>query len=80
MLIEEICELLINELIANGYDDSTIFNYRAFSRRFKEFCEEKEVYEYSSDIGKLYAEAVISKRLVSLASLGVAHKVVLLDY
>ncbi|HHV25534.1 MAG: tyrosine-type recombinase/integrase [Christensenellales bacterium] len=62
MLIEEICELLINELIANGYDDSTIFNYRAFSRRFKEFCEEKEVYEYSPDIGKLYAEAVISKK------------------
>ena len=62
MTINTICALLIDTLKDAGYDDSTIFNYRGVIRRFKEFCEEQGVSDYSSEIGRLYAEDVISKQ------------------
>ena len=60
MLIDEICELLIEELMATGYDESTIFNYRGVIRRFKAHCFKLGVTEYSPAVGQTYADDVIS--------------------
>ena len=45
-----------------GYNDSTILNYMGVIRRFKAFCQEKGVTDYSYEIGKQYADDVISKK------------------
>lgn len=62
MTIDEICSACINALCVEGYNESTIFNYEGVIRRFKQFCEERDVSLYSSEIGKAYAEDVISKK------------------
>lgn len=62
MDINTVCTLLINALIGAGYNDSTIFNYQGAVRRFKTFCKEHDVTEYNYEIGKLYADAVISPK------------------
>lgn len=62
MDINTICTLLIDTLKDAGYKDSTIYNYQGAVRRFKEFCKEHNVAEYSYEIGKLYADAVISPK------------------
>lgn len=62
MTIDEICSACINELRVEAYNDSTIFNYEGVIRRFKQFCKERDVTLYSSEIGKAYAEDVISKK------------------
>ena len=62
MDIDTVCKLLISALEDAGYNASTIFNYQGAVRRFKAFCEERNVTEYSSDVGKLYANAVISPK------------------
>lgn len=62
MDITTVCTLLINALKGAGYNDSTIFNYQGAVRRFKVFCEEHEVTEYNHEIGKLYADAVVSPK------------------
>jgi integrase len=58
--IEEIGNRLIKALENANYRDSTVFNYRGVFRRFKAFCGEKGVTEYSLEIGAEYANAVIS--------------------
>ncbi len=55
-------KLLISALEDAGYNSSTIFNYQGAVRRFKAFCEEHNVTEYSSDVGELYANDVISPK------------------
>lgn len=60
MEIEEIGSKLIEALENANYKESTVFNYKGVLRRFKAFCREKEVAEYSSEIGAEYANAVIS--------------------
>lgn len=62
MTIDEICSACINALRVEGYNESTIFNYEGVIRRFKQFCEERDVSLYSSEIGKAYADDVISKK------------------
>ena len=62
MTIKTICELCLQAVIDAGYNESTIFNYQGVIRRFKKFCIEKNVKEYSYDIGKQYANDVISKK------------------
>jgi site-specific recombinase XerD len=62
MTINTICALLIDALKDAGYDDSTIFNYRGVIRRFKAFCEEQGFSDYLSEIGRSYAEDVISQK------------------
>lgn len=62
MTIDEICEACINALRLEGYNESTIFNYEGVIRRFKQFCKDRQVTLYSSEIGKVYADDVISKK------------------
>ena len=62
MDINTVCTLLIAALKDAGYNDSTIFNYQGAVRRFKSFCKEHDVTEYSYEIGKIYADAVISPK------------------
>ena len=62
MDINTVCTLLINALKDTGYNDSTIFNYQGAVRRFKAFCKDHDVTEYNHEIGKLYADAVISPK------------------
>lgn len=62
MKIETICDLCIKAVTKTGYNESTIFNYKGVVRRFKKFCTEKGVTEYSYDIGKQYSDDVISKK------------------
>ena len=62
MTIDNICTLLIDSLKDAGYDDSTIFNYHGVIRRFKVFCEEQGFSDYTSEIGRSYAEDVISQK------------------
>ena len=63
MDINTVCTLLIEALKNAGYNESTIFNYQGAVRRFKAFCKEHGVTEYSYEIGKLYADAVISPKI-----------------
>ena len=60
MSIDEICELLLKALADTGYNESTIFNYRGVIRRFKAYCREKGITEYTPDAGQPYADDVIS--------------------
>ena len=62
MDVNNVCTLLIDALKDAGYNDSTIFNYQGVVRRFKTFCKEHEVTEYSYEIGKLYADFIISPK------------------
>ena len=62
MNVNTVCTLLIDALKDAGYKDSTIFNYQGAVRRFKAFCKEHDVTEYSYEIGKLYADDVISPK------------------
>lgn len=62
MTIDEICSTCITALRVEGYNESTIFNYEGVIRRFKQFCKERDVTLYSSEIGKAYAADVISKK------------------
>lgn len=62
MTIYEICSACINALRAEGYNESTIFNYEGVIRRFKQFCEERNITLYSSESGKAYADDVSSKK------------------
>jgi len=60
MDIDLLCSLLIDALKKAGYNESTIFNYQGVIRRFKAFCKTKGVSKYSSEIGKMYADDVVS--------------------
>lgn len=62
MTIETICTRCIEAVTNAGYSDATIFNYKGVIRRFKTFCSERGVTDYSSEIGKQYAADVISKK------------------
>lgn len=62
MTIDTICELCLQAVTDAGYNESTIFNYQGVVRRFKKFCTEKGVIEYSCDIGRQYTDDVISKK------------------
>ncbi|MBE6039880.1 MAG: hypothetical protein E7219_02840 [Clostridiales bacterium] len=60
MSIDKICELLLEALAGAGYNESTIFNYRGVIRRFKAYCRENGITEYTPDAGQPYADDVIS--------------------
>lgn len=62
MSIDEICELLLEALANAGYNESTIFNYRGVIRRFKAYCRENYITEYSPDNGQPYANDVTSAK------------------
>jgi hypothetical protein len=62
MTIDAICASCIEAVRKAGYNESTIFNYEGVVRRFKEFCKERDVNVYSCEIGKKYADNVISKK------------------
>lgn len=62
MKIDTICNALLDTLFEAGYNESTLFNYRGVIRRFKAFCKEKGVSEYNPELGKFYANDVISKK------------------
>lgn len=61
MNIDTICALCIAALQEASYNKSTIINYQGVIRRFKVFCDEREVFEYTPEIGKLYAADIISQ-------------------
>lgn len=62
MTIDEICSACLDAVRAEGYNESTIFNYEGVIRRFKQFCNNRNITLYSSEIGKAYAEDVISTK------------------
>lgn len=62
MSIDEICNLLLKALADAGYNESTIFNYQGVIRRFKTYCRERGVTEYSPEIGQPYTDDVISEK------------------
>ena len=62
MDIDNICALLIEALKKVNYNESTIYNYRGVIRRFKVFCKDNGVNEYTIELGKRYAEDVTSKK------------------
>ena len=62
MNIDTICALCIEALRNAGYNESTVFNYQGVIRRFKAFCKAKNVQEYTTKLGKLYADDVISRK------------------
>ena len=62
MTIETICNLLLDALTEAGFNESTLFNYKGVIRRFKTFCNEKGVTDYTPEIGQAYADDVISKK------------------
>lgn len=62
MSIDEICNLLLKALTDAGYNESTIFNYQGVVRRFKTYCRERGVTEYSPEVGQPYADDVISEK------------------
>lgn len=62
MTIDTICVKCIEAIREAGYNESTIINYNGVIRRFKEFCSERNISEYSCDIGKQYSDDVISKK------------------
>lgn len=61
MTIDTICILLLDALAKAGHRERTIFFYKGIIRRFKTFCNEKGVVDYTPKIGKAYADDVISK-------------------
>jgi len=67
MTIDTICEACINAVRNAGYNESTVFNYEGVVRRFKQFCKNRNVTEYSCEIGKSYAENVISTKTGSFS-------------
>lgn len=62
MDIQTVCSKLINALQEAQYNESTMANYRRATNRFKVFCNEIGVSEYSPEVGRLYAKDVISPR------------------
>ncbi len=62
MDINTLCSLLIDALRNAGYTEKTVLLYQGVARRFKEFCQEKKVSEYTCTIGKVYANDVISSK------------------
>ena len=62
MTIETICNMLLDALTEAGFNESTLFNYKGIIRRFKTFCNEKGVTDYTPEIGQAYADDVISKK------------------
>lgn len=62
MSIDDICELLLKSLADAGYNENTIFNYRGVIRRFKAYCSEKGITDYTPDVGQPYADDVISAK------------------
>jgi integrase len=67
MTIETICDLCIKAVRGAGYNESTILNYKGVVRRFKKFCTDMDVIEYSIDVGKQYNDDVISKKTGSFS-------------
>lgn len=61
MTIDTVCDACIKALTDAGYYETTIFNYKGVIRRFKAFCGEHNVTEYTPEFGKLYADDVVSK-------------------
>ncbi len=74
MTIKTICELCLQAVTDAGYNESTILNYQGVIRRFKKFCIEKNVTEYSNDIGKQYANDVISKKTGKFSKIDIILK------
>ena len=62
MNIDTICDKCIEAIKDAGYNESTIFNYQGVIRRFKTFCEARDVSCYSSEIGQQYVDDVISNK------------------
>ena len=62
MSIDDICELLVKSLADAGYNENTIFNDRGVIRRFKAYCSEKGITDYTPDVGQPYADDVISAK------------------
>lgn len=62
MDINTICNALLDALVKVGYHEHTIYNYIGVVRRFKTFCEDKVLTEYTPDFGKIYADDVISSK------------------
>lgn len=62
MTIDFISTECIKALRSTGYNESTVYNYEGVIQRFKQFCYKQNITEYSCEIGKAYAENVISTR------------------
>ncbi len=60
MKINTICDAFLAALNETGYHAHTIFNYKGVVRRFKVFCKNKGITEYTPNFGQTYAEDVIS--------------------
>lgn len=62
MLVNEICELLLEAQTEAGFNESTIFCYRGVIRRFKTYCRENGITEYTPEVGQPYADDVVSTK------------------
>lgn len=51
MTIETICNLLLDALTEAGFNESTLFSYKGVIRRFKTFCNENGVTDYTGTLG-----------------------------
>lgn len=60
MEINTICDAILSALDEASYHEHTIFNYKGVVRRFKAFCNNKGITEYTPDFGQTYADNVIS--------------------
>ena len=67
MTIDSICGACINAIRNTGYNESTVFNYEGVVRRFKQFCAERNVTVYCCEVGKAYADDVISSKTKSFS-------------
>jgi integrase len=62
MNIDFICNSLLEALAEAGYHGQTVFNYEGVIRRFKAFCGERGVTDYTPVYGQKYADDVISRK------------------
>jgi len=60
MEINTICNALLAKLDEAGYHEHTIFNYKGVIRRFKAFCKNEGITEYTPNFGGTYADDVIN--------------------
>lgn len=67
MIINTICDTCIDAVRNVDYNESTIFNYESVVRRFKQFCNKRNVIKYSYLIGKSNTEDVVSDKTGSFS-------------
>ena len=74
MTIDTICDACINAVRVAGYNESTVSNYEGVTRKFKRFCKERNVTEYSCEIGNLMLKMLLVLKLELLVQIVIIPK------